>query len=318
MPRRRPSEAYPALVCGAASLQTPFAAFAARLGGELAELRRRPCRIEADGMFPLGLLLALAPARRQAVPESGRPTYADWRRVAAVRMAELLSGRRFAVRPEAFDREIAEWPGLPVAQAEGPARFICDVLSGQDGDVRLLTSPTVLCGAELVHFLARGGTSQVWRARYGGRDAVLKLPLPGADTRFRAELELRAELPPHPGIAEELARSAGDRPYCILEFCRKASPAELAARREELADGLDFLHRQGVLHGDVRRSTLGVRADGSAAIFDFSHARRPDAQVLRGESEKERKTLQSLLTQGAENERGVVSGDVPRTGQAVA
>lgn len=317
MSRRRPSEACPALVCGAASLQTPFAAFAGELAAELARLRRRPCRLEADGMFPLGLLLAFAPNRRQAVLESGSPTHADWRRVAAVRMAELLSGRRFPVRQEAFDRAIAEWPGQAIAQAEGPARFVRDVLSGQNGDVRLLTLPTVLYGAELVHFLARGGTSQVWRARYAGRDAVLKLPLPGAETRFRAELALRAELPTHPGIAEELARSA-ETPYCILEFCRKASPAELAVRRAELADGLAFLHRQGVLHGDIRRGNLGLRADGSAAIFDFSHARRPDAQVLRGESEKERKTLQSLLLQGAENERGVVSGDVPRTGQAVA
>ena len=315
---RRPSESFSALVCGTESPQTPVAAFAARLASELARLKRRPCRFETDGFFPQDLLLAFAPARRAAVLTGGAPAYADWQRVAAVRLAELLAGRRFAVQREEFGREIAGWPSLTVAQAAGPARFVRDVLSGKDGDVRLLTLPTVLFGAELVHFVAQGGTSQVWRVRYHGRDAVLKLPRPGAEARFRAELALRAGLPPHPGIAEELARSTGDRPYCILEFCRKASLDELAPHLAELACGLDFLHRQGILHGDLRRSNFGLRADGSAAIFDFSHAKRPSAQDLRRAAEEEQATLQSLLLQGAENERGIVSGDVPRTGQAVA
>ena len=313
---RRLSDAYPALICGAASLRTPFAAFAGRLGEELAALHRRPRRIDADGIFPQDLLLAFAPERRAAVLSGGRPAYADWERVAAVRMAELLAGKRFAARREAFDRDIADWSSRAIARADGPARFVRDVLAGCRGDARLLARPTVLYGAELAHFLARGGTSQVWQVRYGGRDAVLKLPLPGAETRFRAELRLRAELPPHPGIAAAAAWSEEEL-YCIVEFCRKASPEELAERAGELEAGLDFLHRQGILHGDLRRSNLGLRSDGSAAIFDFSHAKRPEAETRRG-AEEETRVLHSLLLQGAENERDIVSGDVSRTGQAVA
>ena len=191
-------------------------------------------------------------------------------------------------------------------------------MSDRSGNEQLLTQPLTLFGATLLNFIARGSTSCVWRARFCGRDAVLKLPVRGAEKRFREELALRSALPPHRGIAELVAWSAEKDAYCIVEYCRPGNPAELAAKHAEFADALDFLHRQKIVHGDIRRSNLGFRADGSAAVFDFSHAKRLRAEELGGAAGEEQKRLKSLLIQGEANERSVVSGDVPRAGQAVA
>ena len=316
---RRLSEKFPALICGAPSLQTPIKEFAARLGAELARLKTSPCRIETDLIVAQRFLLALPETRRLAVLGGTPMTFADWERVGAIALAELLAGRRFPVQKPAFDREVGDWPRLGIARAAGPAQFVCDVLSGKGGDTRLLAQPTVLAGAELTAFIARGSTSCVWRACWRGRDAVLKLPLPGVEERFCRELVLRSALPPHRGIAELFARSRdGVDAYSVLEYCRTGSAAELANKRAELVDALTFLHRHGIVHGDIRRSNLGLRADGSAAIFDFSHAKRAEGPALARAAENEQNLLQSLLLQGEENERGIVSGDVPRAGQAVA
>ena len=283
-----------ALICGAPSLQTPFSEFAAQLGAELARLKNRPCRIETDKVWMQRFLFALPETRRLAVLCGSPMTAADWERVGAIALAELLAGRRFPVQKEAFDREVDDWLRLGIARGEGPAQFVRAVLSGKGGDVRLLTQPLEVAGATLINFIARGSTSCVWRAQWRGRDAVLKLPIPGAEERFCREFALRSVLPPHPGIAE------------------------LAAKRADFADALDFLHRHGIVHGDIRRSNLGLRADGSAALFDFSHATRAVGAALERAAKKEQNLLQLLLLQGEKNERGVVSGDVPRAGQAVA
>jgi hypothetical protein len=316
---RRLSEKYPALICGAPSLQTPFSEFAAQLGAELARLKNRPCRIETDKVWMQRFLFALPETRRLAVLCGSPMTAADWERVGAIALAELLAGRRFPVQKEAFDREVDDWLRLGIARGEGPAQFVRAVLSGKGGDVRLLTQPLEVAGATLINFIARGSTSCVWRAQWRGRDAVLKLPIPGAEERFCREFALRSVLPPHPGIAELAARSRDrEDAYCILEYCRSGNAAELAAKRADFADALDFLHRHGIVHGDIRRSNLGLRADGSAALFDFSHATRAVGAALERAAKKEQNLLQLLLLQGEKNERGVVSGDVPRAGQAVA
>jgi len=147
--------------------------------------------------------------------------------------------------------------------------------------------------------LARGSTSEVWQAVWHGRSAVLKLPVPGAEARFRAELELTAALPARFARPEVLAVSAGAEPFCVMEFCRRAAIAELAEHWAELQEDLARLHDSGVLHGDIRRSNLGVRADGRAVLFDFSHARRPDAPELRRASGREMEKLRTLVLKGA-------------------
>ena len=91
----------------------------------------------------------------------------------------------------------------------------------------------------------------------------------------------------------------GPEPYCIMEFCRPAERAELAAHWAEWREDLASLHRYGILHGDIRRSNLGFRADGSPVLFDFSHARRPDAAELRRESGREMEKLRTLVLKGA-------------------
>ena len=291
---RRLSERYPALCGDLPDRRTGFAAFAAKLGAELEMLRCHPCRIEPDAVFPQGLLLAFAPERRQAVL-NGRPERADWDHVAAVRLAQLLAGVRFPLRRAEFDRTVRQWLRQNVSRAEGPSRFVRDVLNGRDGDRRLLLQPVTMHGAELVRFLARGSTSEVWLIFWRERTAVLKLPVPGAETRFRAELELLAAL----RRPEVLVTAGGREPYCVMEFCRPAAPGELRERWSELRESLTALHRRGVLHGDIRRSNLGIRADGAPVLYDYSHARKPDAAEMRRAAGREMEKLRSLVLKGA-------------------
>ncbi|HMA25363.1 MAG TPA: serine/threonine-protein kinase, partial [Gemmatimonadaceae bacterium] len=139
--------------------------------------------------------------------------------------------------------------------------------------------------------LGGGGMSRVFSAVETslGRTVVIKTLPPGLTAglsaeRFRREIRLLANMS-HPNIVPIL--SAGDRegllyymmPYIAGETLRhrmqKDSPLpidEAVAIAIEIAEALDYAHRQGIVHRDIKPENI-LLVDNHAIISDFGIAR---------------------------------------------
>lgn len=143
---------------------------------------------------------------------------------------------------------------------------------------------------EIERELGGGGMSRVFVANEValGRSVVIKV-LPAdlaagvnAD-RFRREIQLAAKLR-HPHIVPLL--SAGDAAgvlFYTMPFIRgeslearlqrSALPVDEAVHlAEEVADALDYAHRQGVVHRDIKPANI-LLEDGHSVVADFGIAR---------------------------------------------
>ncbi|MBK9133159.1 MAG: serine/threonine protein kinase [Betaproteobacteria bacterium] len=147
----------------------------------------------------------------------------------------------------------------------------------------------------LVAPLGAGGMGEVWEARrddgaYEARAAVKLLPAwrhdeAGAAARlalFEQETRALARLA-HPHIARLLdaGRSPDGRPYFVMEAvdgrpldeaCRGLPLAARLALFLQLADAVDYAHRQGLLHRDLKPANVLVDVDGQVKLLDFGIA----------------------------------------------
>jgi serine/threonine-protein kinase len=139
--------------------------------------------------------------------------------------------------------------------------------------------------------LAGGGMSRVFVARDStlGRRIVVKVLPPEMAAavnveRFRREIQLAASLL-HPHIIPLLsAGEAGGIPYYTMPFVEGESlrvrlfrdhqlPVHEAARlAREVALALDYAHRHGIVHRDVKPDNI-LMHDGHALVTDFGIAR---------------------------------------------
>ena len=144
---------------------------------------------------------------------------------------------------------------------------------------------------EIVEEIGRGGMATVYRARQStvDRDVAIKmiqggLSDPAAIQRFQREARLVARLE-HPHILPVYDfDGAHDPPYIVMRYLdggtldeilmRGALPVpETAALMRQLCSGLDYAHRQGVTHRDVKPSNILIDRDGNAFLSDFGIAR---------------------------------------------
>ncbi|MBI2919566.1 MAG: protein kinase [Planctomycetes bacterium] len=146
----------------------------------------------------------------------------------------------------------------------------------------------------LVKELGRGGMGAVYRAVHGetGREVALKVMLqPAAESapeaeRFRRESELVARLGGHPHlVAIHEVGVVADRLYFTMDYVEGRSvkqriaeegplPGREAARIcAEIAGALDFVHRAGVVHRDVKPHNMLLDAAGKAYLTDFGLAK---------------------------------------------
>jgi serine/threonine-protein kinase len=162
---------------------------------------------------------------------------------------------------------------------------------------------------EVVELIGQGGFGQVFR----GRDPVLKrdvaiktvsLVAPLARERFLREAEIAAGLR-HPNIVSIYDYGEQDGvPYLVQEFLpgedlshriQRRDTGDVATRIDWLiavAEALQFAHRQGIVHRDVKPSNVRLVQDGSVRLVDFGIAKVLDSeQQLTG-------TNQSLGTSG--------------------
>jgi serine/threonine protein kinase len=188
---------------------------------------------------------------------------------------EKEPGRRYASASELADDLGRFLDGKPVAAVPLGERERLARLAARDG-------------YEVVGEVGRGPRSAVYRALYGPlrQPVALKVFAAGVCTREEWEARLRrgAELwaalaHPHvvpvqragwwdgaPYVAVEyvphgsLAARLTGRPYPVLESLRLV---------EQLAEVVRYLHRQGVVHGNLKPSNVLLAADGIPRVADF-------------------------------------------------
>jgi beta-lactam-binding protein with PASTA domain/tRNA A-37 threonylcarbamoyl transferase component Bud32 len=150
---------------------------------------------------------------------------------------------------------------------------------------------------EMVHHIARGGMAQVYLAKdlLLDRPVALKVLFPELSVdrsfveRFRREAKAAANLS-HPNIVSIYDWGQGDQTYYIvMEYVdgptlssllrpKDASPAPLEPLRAasiaaSVAAALDFAHRRGVIHRDVKPGNVLIDDRGQVKVADFGIAR---------------------------------------------
>ncbi|HTZ44452.1 MAG TPA: Stk1 family PASTA domain-containing Ser/Thr kinase [Jatrophihabitans sp.] len=164
-----------------------------------------------------------------------------------------------------------------------------------------MTSPRLVGGRyEVGEVLGYGGMAEVHRGRDVrlGRDVAIKILRadlardPSFQNRFRREAQAAAGLN-HPAIVAvydtgEDPPSAGNdvpTPYIVMEYVEGRTlreilnaeghiPAERAMRIvAEVCAALDFSHRSGIVHRDIKPGNVMITETGAVKVMDFGIAR---------------------------------------------
>jgi serine/threonine-protein kinase len=158
---------------------------------------------------------------------------------------------------------------------------------------------------EVIEVLGRGGMGIVYRALQPSLNRIVALKvLPESlegdrETvqRFRREAETAANLV-HPNIVKVWDASLSAPPYYIaMEFLAggtlsrrlAAGPmpvAEAVAIVTQIAGALDYAHRRGVVHRDVKPANIMFDEHGRAVITDFGIVRRAEQTRLTVDGSK--------------------------------
>mgnify|MGYP001032578885 CR=1 FL=1 len=161
-----------------------------------------------------------------------------------------------------------------------------------------MTTPNTLAGRyEIGATLGFGGMSEVHRGHDTvlGREVAVKIMRPDLARdetfylRFRREAQNSASLN-HPSIVAiydqgEEPTADGSLPYIVMEIVegdtirdivRMDGPMELERALGVMADvcgALDFSHKKGIIHRDVKPANIMISRDGAVKVMDFGIAR---------------------------------------------
>src|SRR5450631_2445681 len=153
----------------------------------------------------------------------------------------------------------------------------------------------------LQEFVHSGGMATLWRVSRPGTTVPLLMKVPslleGEDAAAIVSFEMEQMILPRlSGVHVPKFVAAGDfavQPYIVMEHIQGPSllplvdklplPAsEVAAIGAKIAAALHDLHRQHVIHLDVKPSNVVMRATGEAALVDFGlshHDQLPDLMM---------------------------------------
>jgi serine/threonine-protein kinase len=155
--------------------------------------------------------------------------------------------------------------------------------------MRYAIGDEVLDCYEIRALLGVGASAEVYRAldASAGRDVVLKVPhltTAGdlvAYKQYRREIDIAAGLN-HPGLQRLL--SGPSEPFMVLEYVEgqslrsylgKHGPLpvdQVIAIGLQLTDTLEYVHRQGVVHRDVKPENILIGSEGRVTLTDFGIA----------------------------------------------
>jgi serine/threonine protein phosphatase PrpC len=147
---------------------------------------------------------------------------------------------------------------------------------------------------EITEVISRSGMSSVFKALdlKTGLPVALKVPLlrlesdPAFFSRFEREEEIGRALD-HPGILKIVPIDAKERsrPYLVMEYLEGQTLDEVMQRVKpmpeadalrivsRLCDAIDYMHRHGVIHRDLKPQNVMLCHDGSLRIMDFGIAK---------------------------------------------
>jgi serine/threonine protein kinase len=158
------------------------------------------------------------------------------------------------------------------------------------------SAPTDLVGRtvgpyHLERLLGQGGFAWVFVGREAGGTPVAVKVLkpryagdPQFESRFQNEARTAANLEHRSIIHIRSVGRAGEHVYFAMDLCADSLAARIGREgplsepdmirlATDVASGLGFAHRQGVIHRDLKPDNILIRSDGSAVITDFGIAR---------------------------------------------
>jgi beta-lactam-binding protein with PASTA domain len=161
-----------------------------------------------------------------------------------------------------------------------------------------MTTPEVLGERyEIGGVLGRGGMAEVHRGRdlRLGREVAVKVLRsdlardPSFQVRFRREAQAAASLN-HPAIVAvydtgEDRTPMGATPYIVMEYVEgetlrdvlrregHLSPERAMSLSADICGALDFSHRNGIVHRDVKPGNVMITPQGAVKVMDFGIAR---------------------------------------------
>ena len=154
---------------------------------------------------------------------------------------------------------------------------------------------------ELLLELGRGAMGAVYQARDPQIDRIVAIKviltqglspkeLEGFKQRFYREARAAGKMS-HPGIVtiHDIAEDESGHPYLVMEFVEGSTLEDMVESKKsageqmplaqaldigtQVASALDYAHRRGVVHRDVKPANILVTADGIAKIADFGIAK---------------------------------------------
>ncbi|MGW5050854.1 Stk1 family PASTA domain-containing Ser/Thr kinase [Actinokineospora sp. NPDC004072] len=203
-----------------------------------------------------------------------------------------------------------------------------------------MTTPRLLSNRyEIGETLGYGGMSEVHRGRDVrlGREVAVKVLRadlardPQFQERFRREAQNAAALN-HPAIVAvydtgETLTEQGPLPYIVMEYVdgrtlrdivKTEGPLSGQRAMEIMADvcaALDFSHRHGIVHRDVKPANIMINRSGAVKVMDFGIARAvADGQAAVTQTAAVIGTAQYLSPEQARGEAVDARSDVYATG----
>ncbi|WP_026421820.1 Stk1 family PASTA domain-containing Ser/Thr kinase [Actinokineospora inagensis] len=203
-----------------------------------------------------------------------------------------------------------------------------------------MTTPRLLSNRyEIGETIGYGGMSEVHRGRDVrlGREVAVKVLRqdlardPQFQERFRREAQNAAALN-HPAIVAvydtgETRIESGPLPYIVMEYVdgrtlrdivKSEGPLPGQRAMEIMADvcaALDFSHRHGIVHRDVKPANVMITRSGAVKVMDFGIARAvADGQVAVTQTAAVIGTAQYLSPEQARGESVDARSDVYATG----
>ncbi len=147
---------------------------------------------------------------------------------------------------------------------------------------------------KIVDVINRSGMGSIYQATdmTTGEKVALKVPLlqfesdPAFFFRFEREAEIGYELDHHPHILRFIkVEGKKSRPYIVTEFLEGQTLAQVLAKVRPLpvadsvqicgriCDALEYMHKHGVIHRDLKPQNVMICNDGSLRVMDFGIAK---------------------------------------------